>query len=121
MQHLFYPDINAAPREGHIKAMKQIFGYLKKFSKAKSIVDPTIPDHSVYVSSTYDNWNEFYPDAEEAIPPDIPKALGATAGINIWVDADHARDQLTQRSVTGIVLMVNGMIIKTISKNNKLP
>ena len=66
---------NAAPREGHIKAMKQSFGYLKKFSKAKSMVDPTLPDHSVYVSNTYDNWSEFYPDAEEAIPLDIPEAL----------------------------------------------
>ena len=107
---------NAAPREGHIKAMKQIFGYLKKFSKAKSIVDPTLPNHGAYLSENYDNWKEFYPDAEEAIPPDIPKPVGAIARITIWVDADHARDKLTRRSVTGIVLMVNGMIIKTISK-----
>ena len=32
-----------APREGHLKAVLRIMGYVKKFSKAKLTIDPTLP------------------------------------------------------------------------------
>ena len=107
---------NAMPRQGHVSAVKRIFGYLKKFPKAKSLVDPMLPDHSTFKPTYHSQWKEIYPDVEEAIPHDMPEPLGPAARITIWVDADHARDQLTRRSVTGIVVMVNGMVIKTVSK-----
>ena len=36
--------------------------------------------------------------------------------ITIWVDADHAHDKVTCRSVTGVVVMLNNVIVKTFSK-----
>ena len=53
------------------------------------------------------NWSEFYPDAIEQIPEDMPEPKGKIAKITCYVDADHARDAVTRRSVTGIVLLIN--------------
>ena len=107
---------NTAPREGHQTGAKHVFGYLKKFPKARNLIDPEIPNHAIHESPSHDGWREFYPDASEDIPHDMPEPKGKPARITIWVDADHARDQLTRRSVTGVIVMVNGTVIRTISK-----
>ena len=62
------------------------------------------------------NWEEFYPDAVEQIPEDMPIALGKKATITCYVNADHARDAVTQRSVTGIVLLINNTPMTWMSK-----
>jgi hypothetical protein len=36
-----------------------------------------------------------------------------------FVDTDHAHDQVTHRSVTGILLFMNGMPIRWVSKRQK--
>ena len=57
-----------------------------------------------------------YPDAVEEIPQDAPVPKGTPVRVTIFVDADHARDKVTCRSVTGILVMVNNTIVKTYSK-----
>ena len=39
--------------------------------------------------------------------------------MTIWVDADHARDQATWRSVTAIMVFINGTLVKTVSKKQR--
>ena len=39
--------------------------------------------------------------------------------ITIYVDADHAHDVVTRRSVTGILVFINGTLVKYISKRQK--
>jgi len=39
--------------------------------------------------------------------------------LTCYVDADHARDKVTRRSVTGIILMVNNTPVTWISKRQK--
>ena len=39
--------------------------------------------------------------------------------LTCYVDADHARDKLTRRSVTGIILLVNNTPVTWISKRQK--
>ena len=39
--------------------------------------------------------------------------------VAFWVDADHGYDQVTRRSVTGILIMIDGMVWKTYSKRQK--
>ena len=43
-----------APREGHLDAMKRVFGYLKKFNKGAIIIDPKYPDHQQFNIEKYD-------------------------------------------------------------------
>ena len=47
-------------------------------------------------------WSEMYPDAIEDIPRDMPIPKGRAATMTTFVDADHARDKVTCRSVTGV-------------------
>jgi hypothetical protein len=96
--------------------MKRVFGYLKRYSSGRIVVDPSYPDHSRFETSKYD-WSEFYPDAMEEYPPYMPEKRGnKPARITVWVDADHAHDVVTRRSVTGILLLVNNMPVKWVSK-----
>jgi hypothetical protein len=96
-----------APQQGHLDAMKRVFGYLKKFQKGKIIVDFIYHDHSIFKIMNHDNWKEFYPDAFEELPHNMPTPFGKKAQITVYVDADHAHDTVTWRSVTAIILFIN--------------
>jgi hypothetical protein len=65
------------------------------------------------------DWSEFYPDTKENIPYDRPEPKGRLCSITCYVDADHARDQVTRRSVTGILLLLNNTPVSWISKRQK--
>jgi hypothetical protein len=108
-----------APREGHFKAMQRVLGYLKKFPKGRIIIDTNHRDWSSFPMDTSDNWKDFYPDAAEEMPPNMPLPKGKGVRITCYVDADHAHDQLTRRSVTGIIILVNNTPIKWLSKRQK--
>ena len=63
------------------------------------------------------NWKEQYPGACEELPKDIPKPpMGKSVTITVFVDADHASESVTRRSVTGIMLFINNTPIKWYSK-----
>ena len=111
---------NMAPREGHLEAVKRILGYLLMKPDGKIVIDPGMPEiRKKMVMSRGHSWEEFYPDAVEDIPDDMPKPKGNMATLTCFVDADHARDKVTRRSVTGIVLLVNNTPISWISKRQK--
>jgi len=99
--------------------MLKVFSYLKGRPNGKIICDSSCPDHSRYKSEDHDNWKDFYPDVEEDISPDLPNQYGKPLRITCYVDADHAHCKLTRRSITGIVLFVNNMPIRWISKKQK--
>jgi hypothetical protein len=110
---------NMLPREGHLKAVKRILSYLKKFPKGIVIIDTSYPDHSVYPVEDHSNWTELYPDASEEIPKDLPPKKGQRARMTVFVDADHAHDLVTRRSITGILVMLNNTPIRWISNHQK--
>ena len=96
--------------------MKKLFGYLKNRPNGKILCDTSYPDHSQYQTPDEQNWDDFYPDAKEELPPDMPKPLRKSVRITYYVDADHAHCKMTRRSVTGIILFINNMPIYWISK-----
>ncbi|HEY9300451.1 MAG TPA: Ty1/Copia family ribonuclease HI, partial [Phormidium sp.] len=109
-----------APREGHVKAMIRVFGYLQYRPKGKILVDVGEPPVRQSIEPTKDqDWMEFYPDAVEYVPPDRPKPRGKLCTLTCFVDADHARDQLTRRSVSGILILLNNTPISWTSKRQK--
>jgi hypothetical protein len=95
------------PREGHLKAVKRILSYLKTFPKGRIIID-----HSLYPVEDHSNWMEFYPDASEEIPKDLPPEKGLRDRITVYVDADHSHDLVTRRSITGILVILNNTPIR---------
>ena len=113
---------NLAPRESHLKAMFYLFGYLKKYDRLRVLIDPAYRDNSMFEPESKGidpKWKEFYPDAEEMIPRDMPKTWGKSARLTVYVDADHASDKVTRRSVTGIIVFLNNTPIRTFSKRQK--
>ena len=57
-----------AERQNHLEAIIRVLGYLKRYDKGAIIIDPKYPDHSQFNVEEYDQWKEFYLDAEEMIP-----------------------------------------------------
>jgi len=109
-----------APKKGHMSALHRVFGYLNRYADGKIPIDVGEPPIRAHAKITKgQNWIEFYPDAEEDVPPDMLPPLGDEATLTVYVDADHARNQVTRRSVTGIVLLVNNTPLVWISKRQK--
>ncbi len=109
-----------APRERHFSAMVRLFGYSMIHNKGMLVIDPNIPGiiKRATVSSGH-NWSEFYPGVCEDIPDDMLAAKGKLTHLTSFVDADHARDQVTRRSVTRIVLLLNNTPLSWLSKRQK--
>jgi hypothetical protein len=107
------------PREGHLKAVKRILSYLKTFPKGRNIIDTSYPYHSVHHVEDHSNWMEFYPDASEEIPKDLPPELGPRVRMTVYVDDDYTHDLVTRRYITGILVMLNNTPIRWVSKRQK--
>ena len=96
------------PRVGHYKAAQRVLSYLRRHPHGKIFIDVNQPPIRGMVKIDIDqSWTEMYPEAEEIIPNDMLEPLGKECTVTCFVDADHARDKLTFRSVTGILLLVN--------------
>ena len=80
------------------------------------IYDPTYPKIDYTKFRANDEWEKFYGDVKEAIPSNAPQPRGKPVVLRIYIDSDHAGDQLTRRSRTGFIQMVN---MATISWHSK--
>jgi hypothetical protein len=70
------------PRIGHLEELLHIFGYLKLRPKRKLAFDPDYPMINERQFKQC-NWYNFYRDAKEAIPGDMPPRT------HCFVDADY--------------------------------
>ena len=86
--------------------MYHIFAYLEQYNRSKSVFDDREPIFDERAFHECD-WKEFYPDAAEVIPPDMPIPLGKAIVMSCFVDADHAGCKETRRSHTGVIIYVN--------------
>ena len=57
------------------------------------------------------DWEDFYPDACEPIPLDMPRPRGKSVSIHCFVNADHTGHKTTRRSMTGILIICNSALI----------
>jgi hypothetical protein len=56
--------------------MKRVFSYLKKIPKGKIVIDSGYHDTSSLQINEFYNWKEFYPDAMEQLPNNMPTPFG---------------------------------------------
>jgi hypothetical protein len=67
------------------------------------------------------DWTDLYPDAQEDIPNDAPVPKNKKLlQISAFMDASHATDFVTRRSVTGYVIFIGMAPIKWYSKRQNL-
>ena len=105
----------AMPREGHLEAVFRIYSYLQYKKNSLMVFDPSYPkvDDEKF---TKKNWNNFYGDVEEQLPPAMPDPLGGEVLLRLFVDADYAGDGATRRSRTGFIIFLNEAPIYWFSK-----
>jgi hypothetical protein len=77
------------PKQRHLKAVKRMLSYVKKFPKGWIIIETLYPDHFMYPVEEQSNWEEFYPDAGEEITKDLPPEKEPRVRMTIHVDVDH--------------------------------
>jgi hypothetical protein len=105
------------PREGHMKRCIRIFGYLKHNAKGRIVFDPADPNYDDIDFSKESDWTDLYPDALEAVPEEAPVSKNKRLlKLTAIVDASHASDLITRRSVTGYILFIGITPIKWYSK-----
>ena len=90
-------------------------GYLKSHRKMKLLFDSDEPRVNEKWFSSYD-WYDFYRNAKEVIPPNIPEARGNAVVTTCFVDANHAGDKKDRRSQMGVLIFINKAPIHWYSK-----
>jgi hypothetical protein len=91
------------PRVGHLEQAFHMLGYLKTHPKRKIGFDPSHPEINENRFQKCD-WEEFYRDADEAIPENKPEPQGKSMSTHCFVDANHAGDTETRGSQIVILL-----------------
>jgi hypothetical protein len=79
----------ASPREGHLEQAFHIFAYLKAHDRSCLVFSarPPVVDEGAFKDF---DWSKYYPDAAEAVPPNMPEPRGKSVIITCFVDTDHA-------------------------------
>jgi hypothetical protein len=90
-------------------------GYLQLKHNSQLIFDSTYPDIDQLAFPCFE-WTEFYGNAEEAIPPDMPPPLGKDVDLCMMVDCDHGGEKRTRCSRTGFFIFCNLAPIIWLSK-----
>ena len=105
----------AAPRQGHLEKLFNIFSYLRENLSFPLSFKPGRMSND-YSKFKEVDWSEFYPEAEEVIPLNVPTPMGSPITITVWVDANHAGNLANRRSHTGFIIYVNQSPIVWYSK-----
>ena len=98
----------ASPREGHMKAILQIFAYINNNPKLTIYFDPRLPniDYSTFKTNA-DDFKEYYRDAKDEDPPRMPEPRGMSVCITAFCDASHGANKVNRRSHSGFIIFVN--------------
>ena len=105
----------ALPQWGHLELLYHIFGYLKAHPKRNLFLDPQHLKVDERSFKEYD-WYDFYQDAKERLPSNMPPLRGRLVSTHYFVDSDHTGDKVTRRSQTGILIFLNRASIIWYSK-----
>ena len=91
----------AAPRQGHLEALYNVFAYLKSHRRFNIVFNPKDIrlDESAFANVDVKARQDFYGDVAEELPPKMPEPLGNAVDIVCFVDSDHAGNDVTRRSI----------------------
>ena len=97
-----------APRIGHMEHVQRVFGYLKKYPHGAIRFRTGIPDHeSRHTPMEYDWSSTVYGNPVEEIPNYMPIPKGKPVRLTTFVDANLMHCQVTGRSATGVIHLLN--------------
>jgi hypothetical protein len=98
----------AAPRKGHLAMAEDILGYFNKYPARGYIISPKPPkiDPQYDTVKLTEDFGGQYPYFLEDLDPKFQTPLVPEMAVNLFVDANHAQDKVTGRSVTGLFCFV---------------
>ena len=101
----------AAPREQHLTRVLKIWGYLKKTQTLRTHILSSPLHFENFSHKHIDNdvvkqMRQEYPDATEELDNRAPKQIYPEIPMTAFVDADHAHDLVTRRSITGLIIFL---------------
>ena len=103
----------AMPREGHFRAVLQIFAYIEKYHNTELVFDPSEPilDESAFQRKDWTSSEFGHIDGKEVLPHNMPQPRGLGFMLRAKVDADHATDTVSRRSRTGYLVFLNSSLV----------
>ena len=100
----------SCPRKGHLGRALRVFGYLKKYPNKRIVVgsrDPIVTGGELsFYSKLVEEFKEDYPKSVEEIDDYLPPPMVDELANNVFVDSDHAHDNVTRRSIAGFIMLV---------------
>ena len=81
-------------------------GYLKDHKKLRLMFDIGRPSFDDRPFQRYD-WQDYYIDAKEKIPPNMPEAKGFAVDISVFFGVDHGGNKVNCRSQIGVLIFMN--------------
>ncbi len=111
--------VHICARSGYpVKEIYHIFVYLKAHLNTEMVFDPTpvTPDMTLFERQDWSYSPYGCEELNEELPSNMPKSLGPSTTMQVFVDADHAGDLITQCSQTGLIVFLNGAPIYWSSK-----
>ena len=66
--------------QGHLEAVFHIFAYLRKYKRSKVVFDDTCVNWGNKFQAV--DWKDFYPEASEPIPPNVPEPCSKCLQLN---------------------------------------
>ena len=103
------------PRQGHMHAMRRVFGYLQQNLYFSINYDIREPDFEAYHVEKYD-WFPLYGNAKEELPYGMPEPKGKPVFTSGFFDLSHASCLVTRRSTSSVLLFLNSTPIRWYSK-----
>ena len=103
------------PRQGHMHAMRRLFGYLKNNKQFGIKYDTKEPNFSEHKITQYD-WFPLYGNVKEEVPFGMPQPKGKPVVISGFFDSSHASCLQTRRSTSCNIMFLNSTPIKWFSK-----
>ena len=108
----------------HFDDLVRVFEYLNKYPERHLEIRDGSIDLSAYTRGIdYErikkDMESYYPEAESVWDPKWPEPKGKPVEVTVMVDADHATDQQTRRSKTGILIFIGSNLYKSVSKMQK--
>lgn len=109
-----------APRKGHLHAAVQVFKYLNKHPEKWIRLDPSphVPPGPLTEPSDLKDvdWKQHYSEAHEEIDPKFPPERGVALTTAIYFDSNWAHDELTRKSISGVVTFIGSTPVTWLSR-----
>ena len=107
---------SCCPRDGHLRRLKRVWGYLKKFPNKCIGISAQDPVFSETLGELEVDFADQYKDVYEEMDPAFPEPKGEPLATSVFFDSDHAHDTKTRRSITGVLVVVGSTPVSWLSK-----